>query len=45
MSDFIKEKYFEADIENYLITQGGYTKGRAERRNGIVSRHTMTVLY
>lgn len=28
MSDFdIKEKRFEQDIEEYLITSGGYVKG------------------
>ena len=28
MSDFdIREKRFEQDIEDYLITQGGYLKG------------------
>ena len=28
MSDFdVKEKRFEQDIEDYLITAGGYTKG------------------
>ena len=28
MSDFdVKEKRFEQDIEDYLITQGGYIKG------------------
>ena len=28
MSDFdIKEKRFEQDIEEYLITEGGYEKG------------------
>ena len=28
MSDFdVKEKRFEQDIEEYLITKGGYTKG------------------
>lgn len=26
----LKERNFEADIENYLITQGGYTKGNPE---------------
>lgn len=25
--DELKEKKFEADIEQYLLTEGGYTKG------------------
>ena len=31
MSDFdVKEKRFEQDIEEYLITEGGYTKGNSQ---------------
>ena len=34
MSDFdIKEKRFEQDIEEYLITEGGYTKGNPQNFN------------
>ncbi|MCM1235865.1 MAG: hypothetical protein NC489_37715 [Ruminococcus flavefaciens] len=38
MSDFdLKEKRFEQDIEEYLITEGGYEKG--DRANLTVNWH------
>lgn len=36
MSDFdVKEKRFEQDIEEYLITQGGYQKGKEAINDGV----------
>ena len=43
MSDFdIKEKRFEQDIEEYLITEGGYTKGNPQDFNRELALDTKT---
>lgn len=45
MSDFdIKEKRFEQDIEEYLITEGGYEKGDLRKFDRKLALDTKTFL-
>ena len=45
MSDFdIKEKRFEQDIEEYLITEGGYEKGDPRKFDRKLALDTETFL-
>ena len=44
MSDFIKEKYFEEDIEKYLLTHGGYAKGDPKAFDKELALDTATFL-
>ena len=45
MSDFdFKEKRFEQDIEEYLITEGGYEKGNPKNFNRTLALDTATFI-
>ena len=45
MSDFdVKEKRFEQDIEEYLITEGGYEKGNPHKFDRKLALDTETFL-
>lgn len=45
MSDFdLKEKRFEQDIEEYLITEGGYEKGDPHKFDRKLALDTKTFL-
>lgn len=44
MSDFIKEKYFEEDIEKYLLAHGGYAKGDPKAFDKELALDTATFL-
>ena len=45
MSDFnFKEKRFEQDIEEYLITNGGYQKGNPKNFNRALALDTTTFI-